>query len=216
MNQRVHCGESWIKEEFHKGFPCGSAGKESTCNAGDLGSIPRLGRSPGEVKGRQLPTSVFWPRKFYGQRSLAGYSPCGFKESDTTEWLSLDLTSNLLTLIRAILAKGWEQKPDSLWSSKRMLWGYFPGGSDGKESAWHAGDLGSIPRLGRSSGEGNGYPIKYSCLENPMDRGTYSPIVPIVGYSAWGHKESDMTEATQQPHVYKVTFCIRKGRNLTY
>ena len=96
-----------------------------------------------------------------------------------------------------------------------MLLG-FPGGSDGKESAWHAGDLGSIPRLGRSSGEGNGYPIKYSCLENPMDRGTYSPIVPIVGYSAWGHKESDMTEATQQPHVYKVTFCIRKGRNLTY
>ena len=67
------------------GFPGGSDGKESTCNAGDLGSIPRLGRSPGEVKGRQLPTSVFWPRKFYGQRSLAGYSPCGFKESDTTE-----------------------------------------------------------------------------------------------------------------------------------
>ena len=50
MNQRVHCGGSWIKEEFHKGFPCGSARKESTCNAGDLGSIPRLGRSPGEGK----------------------------------------------------------------------------------------------------------------------------------------------------------------------
>ena len=77
-------------------------------------------------------------------------------------------------------------------------------------------DVGSIPGLGISSRRGNDSPLQDSCLENPMDRGTYSPIVPIVGYSAWGHKESDMTEATQQPHVYKVTFCIRKGRNLTY
>ena len=46
----------------------------------------------------------------------------------------------------------------------------FPGGSDGKESACNAGDAGSIPGLGRSSGEGNGYPLQYSCLENPMDR----------------------------------------------
>ena len=43
-------------------------------------------------------------------------------------------------------------------------------GSDGKESACNAGDLGSIPRLGRSPGEGNGYPLQYSCLENSMDR----------------------------------------------
>ena len=44
-----------------------------------------------------------------------------------------------------------------------------PGGSDGKESACSAGDLGSIPVLGRSPGEGNGNPFQYSCLENPMD-----------------------------------------------
>ena len=44
----------------------------------------------------------------------------------------------------------------------------FPGGLDGKESACNAGDLGSIPRLGRSSGEGNGHPLQYSCLENPL------------------------------------------------
>ena len=43
----------------------------------------------------------------------------------------------------------------------------FPGGSDGKESACNVGDLGSIPGLGRFPGEGNGYPIQYSCLENP-------------------------------------------------
>ena len=46
----------------------------------------------------------------------------------------------------------------------------FPGGSDGKQSDCSAGDLGSIPGSGRSPGEGNGYPLQYSCLENPMDR----------------------------------------------
>ena len=47
----------------------------------------------------------------------------------------------------------------------------LPGDSDGKESTCNAGDLGSIPELGRSPGESNGYPLQYSCLENPMDRG---------------------------------------------
>ena len=45
----------------------------------------------------------------------------------------------------------------------------FPGGSVGKESAWNAGDLGLIPRLGISPGEGNSYPLQYSGLENSMD-----------------------------------------------
>ena len=48
------------------------------------------------------------------------------------------------------------------------LWG-FPGSSDGKTSAYNAGDPGLIPGLGRSPGEGNGNPLQYSCLENPMD-----------------------------------------------
>ena len=48
------------------------------------------------------------------------------------------------------------------------MWG-FPGGLDGKESACNAEDPGLIPRLGRSPGEGNGYPLQYSCLENSMD-----------------------------------------------
>ena len=46
----------------------------------------------------------------------------------------------------------------------------IPGGSEGKASACNAGDLGLIPGLGRSPGEGNGNPLQYSCLENPMDR----------------------------------------------
>ena len=45
----------------------------------------------------------------------------------------------------------------------------FPGGSEVKASASNAGDLGSIPGSGRSPGEGNGNPLQYSCLENPMD-----------------------------------------------
>ena len=48
----------------------------------------------------------------------------------------------------------------------------FPGGSEVKASACNAGDLGSIPGLGISPGEGNGNPLQYSCLENPMDRGS--------------------------------------------
>ena len=46
----------------------------------------------------------------------------------------------------------------------------FPGGSDGKEPTHNAGDLGSIPGLGKSPGEGNSNPLQYSCLGNPMDR----------------------------------------------
>ena len=49
----------------------------------------------------------------------------------------------------------------------------FPGGSDGKASAYSAGDLGSSPGLGRSPGEGNGNPLQYSCLDNPIDGGAW-------------------------------------------
>ena len=52
----------------------------------------------------------------------------------------------------------------------------IPGDTDGKESACNAGDLGSISRARRSPGEGNGYPLQYSCLENPMDRGVWWPM----------------------------------------
>ena len=67
------------------GFPCGSAGKESTCNAGDLGSIPGLGRFPGGEYGNPLNYSCL--ENPHGWRSLAGYSPWGLKESETTERL---------------------------------------------------------------------------------------------------------------------------------
>ena len=64
----------------------------------------------------------------------------------------------------------------------------FPGGSDGKESPCNAGDLVSIPGLGRSPGRGHGNPLQYSCLENPPEQRS------LAAYSPWGPKESDMTE----------------------
>ena len=62
----------------------------------------------------------------------------------------------------------------------------LPGGSGGKESTGNA-DLGSIPGSGRSPREGNGNPLQYACLENPIQRS-------LVGYSPQGRKESDTTE----------------------
>ena len=74
------------------GLSGGSDGKESTCNAGnsrDMGLIPELGRSP--ARGKWRPTPVFLPGKFHGQRSLAGYSPWGHQESDTTEQVGMKM-----------------------------------------------------------------------------------------------------------------------------
>ena len=63
----------------------------------------------------------------------------------------------------------------------------LPGGSDGKESACNAGDLGLTSGSGRSPGEGNGNPLKYSCLENPIDSGAWWATFHGVA------KESDTT-----------------------
>ena len=82
-----------------------------------------------------------------------------------------------------------------------------PYGSAGKEFTFNEGDLGLIPGLGRSPGEGKGYPLQYSGLENSMDL-----------YSPWGHKESDMTERLSlslswwlKPTSYKQERRIQKG-----
>ena len=58
-----------------------------------------------------------------------------------------------------------------------LLYSAFPGGSDGKASAYNVGDPGSIPGSGRSPGEGNGNLLQYSCLENPMDGGAWLATV---------------------------------------
>ena len=76
----------------------------------------------------------------------------------------------------------------------------FAGGSSGKESVCNAGDLGLIPGLGRCPGEGNGYPLQYSGLENSMDC-----IIP------WGCKESDMTERLNTAKPDLMIFTLSKN-----
>ena len=101
----------------------------------------------------------------------------------------------VIIIIESMWGKSWLS-----WSSRLgprtvaiyLFWSHqflgFPGGSDGKESACNAGDLGSIPGLGRSPGGEHGTPLQYSCLQNPHGQRS------LVGYSPWGHKESDTTE----------------------
>ena len=80
----------------------------------------------------------------------------------------------------------WQRQDSSNYSGE---WGTgFPGGSDGKESAHNAEVLVLIPGSGRSPEGGHGNPLQYSCLGNPMDRGTWR------GYSPWGRQESDTAE----------------------
>ena len=80
------------------GFPGGSDGKKYACNAGELGSIPGSGRSPGRREWQPIP--VFLPGQSHGQRILVGYSPLGHKESDTTEQLTHKFIKSGVLLIR--------------------------------------------------------------------------------------------------------------------
>ena len=81
----------------------------------------------------------------------------------------------------------WKMKQSPKFMNFRVpgrIMGFLPS-SVGKESACNAGDMGSIPGLGRSPGEGNGNPLQYSCLENPMDGGTSQATVH--GVARFGH-----------------------------
>ena len=73
----------------------------------------------------------------------------------------------------------------------------FSGGSEGKEPTCSVGDLGLISGLGISPGRRHSNPLQCSCLENPVDR---EACACSLGYSAWGHKESDRTDVTKQAH----------------
>ena len=84
--------------------------------------------------------------------------------------LNVILNNNYLTLFISVF----------LYINSPLCFTGFLGGSDGKESACNARDPGSIPGLGRSPEEGNVYPLQYSCLENPMDRGAWWATVHAV------------------------------------
>ena len=79
--------------------------------------------------------------------------------------------------------------------------GRFPGCSEGKESACNVGDLGSIPGSGRSPGEGNGNPLQYLCLENPMDGGAWQATVhDVTKCQTWPRNFTFFHFATRHAH----------------
>ena len=85
------------------------------------------------------------------------------------------------------------------------LWGFL-GDSDGKESACNVGDLGSISGLGRSTGKGNGSPLHYSCLENPMDRRAWRAAVHGVTKSQT--RLSDSHTHTEEGYSFCIFHCL--------
>ena len=92
------------------GFPGGSDGKESTCNAGDSGSIPASGKIPWRREWKLTP--IFLPGEFHGERSLVGCSPWGGKKSHRTKWLTLSLLVcyfNSLLVSRKIMVNSFVQ-----------------------------------------------------------------------------------------------------------
>ena len=93
----------------------------------------------------------------------------------------------------------------------------FPGGSEVKVSACNVGDLGSIPGLGRSTGEGNGNPLQHSCLENPMDRGAWWATVHGVTESRTQLSNFTYLLMTKLMSVHLKTEEIQKFfKNITY
>ena len=78
----------------------------------------------------------------------------------------------------------------------------FPGDLDGKESTCNAGDLGSVPGLGRFPGGRQGNPFQYSCLENPHGQRS------LAGYRLWGRKESDTTEGLSTAHLIFIGYTL--------
>ena len=115
------------------------------------------------------PTPVFLPGESHGPKSLVGYSPWGRTESDPTE---VTIYMCVCVYIYIYMNIQWIKKSRIMWYNIGLVV---------KQSACNTGDLGLIPGLRRSPGEGNGYPLQYSCLENPMD-------IEAWWASPWGHR----------------------------
>ena len=139
-------------------------GKESACSAGDIGdvgSIPRSGGSSGGGNGNPLQYSCLENSLARGAWWATVY---GVAKSQTRlSTYHYHKIASIIVCAPVFISLGY------LPRSGIAGWD-FSGGSDGKASAYNAGDPGSIPGSGRSPGEGNGNPLQYSCLENSMDR----------------------------------------------
>ena len=132
----------------------GSAGKESACNAGDLGLIPRLGGSPGEGNG--------YPLQYSGLKNSMDLTVIKSQTRLSDFHIKWSEVSQSCLTLSDPMDSSLHQAP----SVQGIFLGKSTGmgcrcGSAGKESACNMGDLGSIPGLGRSPGEGKGYPLQY-------------------------------------------------------
>ena len=141
-------------------FSCGSAGKEFACNAGYLGSIPGLGRSPGEGKG--------YPLQYSGVEN------------------SMDSMVHGVAKSRTQLSDSHFMVGEGLWGGLQDFKFHYianlrlPQWFRGKESACSVKDVGFIPGLRRSPGGQHSNPLQYSCLENTMDKGVWRATVHRV------------------------------------
>ena len=178
------------------GLPRGLSGKVSACQCKRCSLIPGSGRSPGEGIG--YPTPAFWPGEFHGL-----YSPCGFPgglEVKASAWNAGD-PGSISGSGRSPGGGKWQLTPVLLPGEShggRSLVGYspwghmdtterlhvhfhqalgLPRGHSSKESACQCKRCGLIPGLGRSLREGNGNPLQYACLGNPMNRGAWQVTV---------------------------------------
>ena len=137
----------------------------------------------GSCQQTQARNADFFP-KWDKQAGAELWGAC-WSEQETGSALVVGVVASLPTLPRhtppspvPCIPCSWRHNPGhhpvglGIWSGSSRPWG-FTGGSDGKESDCNARDPGSILCLGRSPGEGNGYLLQYSCLENSMDRGTW-------------------------------------------
>ena len=119
---------------------------------------------------------IRWPKDWSFSFSISPSNEHPELISFRMDWLDfLPVQGTLKSLLQY-----HSSKASVLWCSASFD---FPGGSDGKVSACNVGDPGSIPGSGRSSGEGNGNPLQYSCLENPMYRGAWETTVHGVAKS---------------------------------
>ena len=168
-----------IEFSSNKDFPGGSDGKNICLQCRRPGFDPWVGKIPWRRKWQ--PTPVFLPGKSHGQRSLAGCSPWGCKESDTAAWLHFHFHfRENLTNLREINGPFFTLV---LWNIIYACYTYLGASQmalvvkDPPTNTWEIRDMCSVPGLGRSPGGGNGNPLLYSCLENPIDRGVWQAMV---------------------------------------
>ena len=126
--------------------------------------------------------------------SPPGFSVHGILQARTLGWVAVSYATGSSwprgqTCISCVSCIGrqilYHCAKERFWGEEKKQTWKFPGGLDSKESACSAGGLGSIPGSGRFPGEGHGYPLQYSCLENPMDRGAWRATVH--GVAKVGH-----------------------------